>query len=311
MRTHRPIDPSTLKPNLELVHRNSLRLLKLVNTLLDFSRIEAGRMEAVYEPTDLATYTAELSSVFRSAIERAGLQLIVDCPPLPEPVFVDREMWEKIVLNLLSNAFKFTLQGEITVSLRVESRSDLQASTSTLQASTSAPHDSTLDPQSSTSKLDPATSELETLTSTVEISSTEHDPSTSNLRVILQIRDTGAGIAPEHLPHLFERFYQIRETQARTHEGLGIGLALVHELVDLGIAADFLPRVFDRFSQAGANAAKGLGLGLATGHRYPQPCGIARHIVELHHGTIHAHSAGGGQGATFTVTLPLLQNGEG
>jgi PAS domain S-box-containing protein len=105
------------RERLEIVHRNSLRLLKLVNTLLDFARIEAGRIEVVYEPTDLAAATAELASVFRSAIEKAGLRLVVDCPPLPEEVYVDREMWEKIVLNLLSNAFKFTFEGEIKVSL--------------------------------------------------------------------------------------------------------------------------------------------------------------------------------------------------
>ncbi|MBD0385553.1 MAG: response regulator [Nostoc sp. C3-bin3] len=106
------------REQLQLVHRNSLRLLKLVNTLLDFSRIEASRIEAVYEPTDLAVLTTELASVFRSAIERAGLRLTVDCPPLPEAVYVDRQMWEKIVLNLLNNAFKFTFTGEITVALR-------------------------------------------------------------------------------------------------------------------------------------------------------------------------------------------------
>lgn len=92
-------------------------MLKLVNSLLDFSRIEAGRTQATYVPTDLAAYTAELASVFRSAIEAAGLRLEVDCPPLPEPLFVDRSMWEKIVLNLLSNAFKFTFAGTITARL--------------------------------------------------------------------------------------------------------------------------------------------------------------------------------------------------
>ena len=99
------------REELTLAHRNCLRLLKLVNTLLDFSRIEAGRLQARYEPTDLATLTNDLASVFRSACEKANLRLTVDCPPLPEPVFVDREMWEKIVLNLLSNAFKFTFEG--------------------------------------------------------------------------------------------------------------------------------------------------------------------------------------------------------
>jgi PAS domain S-box-containing protein len=106
------------RERMQLAHRNSLRLLKLVNTLLDFSRIEAGRIQASYEPTDLAALTAELASVFRSAIERAGMRLIIDCSALPDMVYVDREMWEKIVLNLLSNAFKFTFEGEIEVSLR-------------------------------------------------------------------------------------------------------------------------------------------------------------------------------------------------
>ncbi len=96
---------------LALAQRNALRLKKLVNTLLDFSRIEAGRIQASYEPTDLASLTAELASNFRSACEKAGIELRVDCPPLLEPVYVDQSMWEKIVLNLVSNAFKYTLEG--------------------------------------------------------------------------------------------------------------------------------------------------------------------------------------------------------
>jgi PAS domain S-box-containing protein len=111
-----PLPPGQ-RERVELVHRNGLRLLKLVNNLLDFSRIEAGRVEASYEPVDLAGYTSELASVFRSAIERANLKLVVGCPPLSESIYVDRDMWEKVVLNLLSNAFKFTLAGEISVTL--------------------------------------------------------------------------------------------------------------------------------------------------------------------------------------------------
>ncbi|MGL5192650.1 MAG: ATP-binding protein [Chroococcales cyanobacterium] len=165
---------ASLKEQLELARRNSLRLLKLVNSLLDFSRIEAGRLEAIYEPTDLAQFTTEIASLFRSAIERAGLTFRVDCQPLP-PLYVDRPMWEKIVLNLLSNALKFTLTGDITLSLRAK----------------------------------------------------------NSHQAILSIQDTGPGIAPEHLPHLFERFYQIRGTAQNPYEGSGIGLALVHELVRL------------------------------------------------------------------------------
>jgi PAS domain S-box-containing protein len=169
----RRLDPNE-RHELEVIHRNGLRLLRLVNTLLDFSRIEAGRVQAVYEPVDLAALTAELASVFRSAIERAGLRLVVDCPPLAEAVYVDREMWEKIVLNLLSNAFKFTFEGHIEVGLRAQD---------------------------------------------------DHAE--------LRVRDTGTGIAEEELPRLFERFHRIRGAQARTHEGTGIGLALVQELVKL------------------------------------------------------------------------------
>lgn len=100
-----------------LAHRNGLRLLRLVNTLLDFSRIEAGRMQARFAPSELGGFTEDLASTFRSAIEKAGLKFVVDCPPLREPAYVDRNLWEKIVLNLISNAYKFTLAGEIAVSL--------------------------------------------------------------------------------------------------------------------------------------------------------------------------------------------------
>jgi signal transduction histidine kinase/DNA-binding response OmpR family regulator len=102
---------------LELIHRNGMRLLRLVNSLLDFSRIEAGRMQASFEPTDLGAYSTEVASAFRGVIEKAGLRFEVDCNPLPQAVFLDREMWEKVLLNLLSNAFKFTLSGGIKVSI--------------------------------------------------------------------------------------------------------------------------------------------------------------------------------------------------
>jgi PAS domain S-box-containing protein len=105
---------------LEMIGRNALRLGKLVNTLLDFSRIEAGRMQARYEPADIAQVTAELASVFRSAVDRAGLEYEVDCPPLPEAVYLDLSMWEKVVLNLVSNALKFTFDGSIRVAVGAE-----------------------------------------------------------------------------------------------------------------------------------------------------------------------------------------------
>ena len=114
-------DGEVLPENRDLVsaaHRNGVRLLKMVNSLLDFSRLEAGRAQARYEPIDLDAFTAELASTFRSAIDRAGLVLRVDASTLAKPVHVDRDMWEKVVLNLLSNALKFTFDGEIAVEVR-------------------------------------------------------------------------------------------------------------------------------------------------------------------------------------------------
>lgn len=102
---------------LDLVYRNGRRLLRLVNGLLDFARIEAGRMQAQFVATDLPELTRDLVSVFRSAAERAGLALQVQISTLPELVHVDVEMYEKIVSNLLSNAIKFTREGSISISL--------------------------------------------------------------------------------------------------------------------------------------------------------------------------------------------------
>jgi PAS domain S-box-containing protein len=112
---------------LDIIHRNGLRLAKLVNTLLDFSRIQAGRMQAQFEPVDLSAVTGELASIFRSAIDRAGLTFVVDCPPLDLPVYVDREIWEKVMFNLLSNALKFTSDGSIAVRVAREDTADCAA----------------------------------------------------------------------------------------------------------------------------------------------------------------------------------------
>jgi signal transduction histidine kinase len=106
--------------NLEATQRNALRLLRLVNTLLDFSRIEAEKVQAQYFPVNLSAITTDLASSFRAAIEHAGLHYDVQMQPLKEVAYVDRDMWEKIVLNLLSNAFKYTLQGTVSISLQEE-----------------------------------------------------------------------------------------------------------------------------------------------------------------------------------------------
>ncbi len=105
---------------LETTHRNAMRLLKLVNTLLDFSRIESGRHKARFSPVQLEELTSNLAGSFRSVMERGQLELEIDIHPIGEPVYIDTDLWEKIIFNLLSNAFKFTLEGKVTVSLKAE-----------------------------------------------------------------------------------------------------------------------------------------------------------------------------------------------
>ncbi len=174
LRASEPPLSAAQREQLEVVRRNAGRLLKLVGGLLDFARLEAGRLEPVFRPTDLSAATRELAGAFSTASARAGLSLVVDCPPLPEPIYVDEEMWEKIVLNLVSNALKFTPAGEVRVALRLEGE-----------------------------------------------------------QVKLVVSDTGVGIAPEALPHVFERFFRLGPAGARSYEGAGIGLSLVETLVQL------------------------------------------------------------------------------
>jgi PAS domain S-box-containing protein len=205
----------------EIAYRNALRLLRLVNTLLDFSRIEAGRIDANYEPTDLGAFTTELASVFRSAVEKAGLQLAVTCDPLPEPVYVDRDMWEKIVLNLLSNAFKFTFEGRIAVDLR-----------------------------------------------------------SSGDRVELRVADTGVGIPESDLPRMFERFHRVKHARARTHEGTGIGLALVQELARLHGGAVTVA------SQEGRGSTFIVSIRAGTSHLPSERISVARQLTPTSVGTM-------------------------
>jgi signal transduction histidine kinase len=159
---------------LALAHDNALRLMKLVNALLDFSRLEAGRLKGSFVPCDLGRLTEHLAGMFQSAFDSAGVGLMLDCPPSRSPTYVDKDMWERIVLNLVSNAFKFTLAGEVKVSC-----------------------------------WDTAT------------------------HAVLEVRDTGSGIPESELPSVFERFHRVPNAASRTHEGAGIGLALVRDLVKL------------------------------------------------------------------------------
>jgi signal transduction histidine kinase/DNA-binding NarL/FixJ family response regulator len=106
------------RDDIDAADRSAMRLQRLVDSLLEFARADADQLHAMLEPTDLATVTADVASMFRAAIERAGMRLVVDIPPLSRPIEADTEMWVRILANLLANAVKFTLAGSISVRLR-------------------------------------------------------------------------------------------------------------------------------------------------------------------------------------------------
>ncbi len=103
------------KEFLQSAQGNGQKLLRQINNLLDFSRIEAGGLSLNLRRLDFAQFVAELASALESAARSAGLKLVVTLPGEPVPASFDPEKMEKVVLNLLSNAFKFTEHGEIRV----------------------------------------------------------------------------------------------------------------------------------------------------------------------------------------------------
>ena len=171
--TAEPLGPGQRR-RVEMAAANTERLIALVDSLLDFSRLEAGRLTARFEPTDLAALTADAAGAFDEILRAAGLALDVDCPALDEPAWVDPGLWEKIVFNLMSNAYKFTPRGRVTMGLSRQ-RDDF----------------------------------------------------------VLTVSDTGIGIPSGEQNRIFERFHRLEPAAARSHEGSGIGLALVRELAEL------------------------------------------------------------------------------
>ena len=183
-----------------VIERNALAQSRLVEDLLDVSRIVSGKLRLDLRAVDLPAVVREAVDNIRPTAGSKGLRLESVLEPQAGPVSGDPDRLRQVVWNLLSNAVKFTPKGgRVQVSLaRVRSQ------------------------------------------------------------VELRVSDTGVGIAPEFLPRVFERFTQADSSSTRVHAGLGLGL------------------------------------------------GIARHLVELHGGTIAARSDGPDRGATFVLTLPVL-----
>ena len=170
-----PLD-ALLRDHLEITGRNTKRLRRLIDQLLDLTKLEAGQMRLKVEQHDVVAFLRRVLGSFASLSQRTMITLDLDAPPEPLDLYFDADKLEQVIVNLLSNAFKYTSAGgQITVRVATD------------------PKDS----------------------------------------VAISVEDTGRGIAQEALPHLFDRFYQVEEVASWSHEGTGIGLALVKELVEL------------------------------------------------------------------------------
>jgi signal transduction histidine kinase/ligand-binding sensor domain-containing protein/DNA-binding NarL/FixJ family response regulator len=164
---------------LGLIQRNAQQLLRLINQLLDISKLESNLMGVSLMQGNVQEYVGLLVDTFSSATEQKGIQLIYTAEEESKWLF-DADKWEKILTNLLSNALKFTASGgQIRVTLEIEKAADKTA------------------------------------------------------EAHITVADTGIGISPTHLPHIFDRFYQVDDSATRLYEGTGIGLALVNELIQL------------------------------------------------------------------------------
>jgi signal transduction histidine kinase len=163
------------KDLLATMHSNGMRLLKLINDLLDLVRLESGRMEVKREPLEVSEFVRGLASAARQVADDKHLRLETFVDPALSAVMADRDKLEKIVLNLVFNALKFTPSGG-RVELRAEKRGE---------------------------------------------------------EFVVTVADTGMGISAKNLPHVFDRFWQADGSSKRKYQGVGIGLALVKELVEI------------------------------------------------------------------------------
>jgi signal transduction histidine kinase len=168
--------PEATRQRLKRIHTSATHLLYLLNELLIFARLDAGRDELRPRVADLREVVREAAAVAEPLATGRQLQFCLDLPDHPVTLRTDPDKVRQILLNLVGNAVKYTSKGEVRVELR---------------------------------------------------SAEEH-------RAVIQVRDTGIGIAPHDLPHIFEPFWQVDSTRRRSPDGgTGLGLSVVRRLVQL------------------------------------------------------------------------------
>jgi signal transduction histidine kinase len=195
---NRAVEPET-RELLQTMHANGMRLLKLINDLLDLVRMESGHMEVKREPVEVADFVKGLASAARQVADDKRLQLETQVDPQLGTVLVDRDKLEKVLLNLVFNALKFTPSGG-RVTLRAEK----------LGAPAS-------DPAPDSGAAAGAAGGVER----------------RDEQLVLSVSDTGMGISEKNQPHVFDRFWQADDSSRRKYQGVGIGLALVKEFTEV------------------------------------------------------------------------------
>jgi len=180
--------------DLDMIQRNARRLQNLINQLLSLSKLESGKMRLKVKEEDIVSLSKGYTQSFESLAKQKNIKLKFKSDQENIPVYMDQDKFEKILFNLISNAFKFTGEGgkiEVEVGSK-EGKGDGGTEGQRDNVSLSLGH-----------------------------------------LVTLSVSDTGQGIPPEKLPHIFDRFYQADDSLNRGQEGTGIGLALTKELVEL------------------------------------------------------------------------------
>lgn len=206
-----------VKNKMQMAFRNARQLLRLINQLLDLSKIEAGSMALKARRVNLVPFLKNLVFSFESLAEHKKIALEFHSASEEIEIYFEPEKLEKVFDNLLSNAFKFTAEnGKITVAVKL---------TEKIESTNDQKH----------SRKDAETQSIRKGFSLRDLSGfatlRENNGSLSFVEIV--IKDTGTGIPTEELPRIFDRFYQVDSTHTREHEGSGIGLALAKELVEL------------------------------------------------------------------------------
>lgn len=186
--------------DIKIARRNAFNLHKLVDELLNLSKLEAGQMKLHAREEDVVALVKEYSQFFESLAKKKKIIFTFTAEQESLIAYVDTDKLEKILFNLLSNAFKFTEAGGVISVTVCGQQSAVSSQQSTVRDKGIA----------------------------------DHRPPTANCQsgfVTITVTDTGSGITPEHLTHIFDRFYQADDSATRRHEGTGIGLALTKELV--------------------------------------------------------------------------------